>query len=154
MSHVLCFDVAGEAHTIPADQLKFKPAVFGLFVEHDQILLQPNPITNLLHPPGQLLTNTQHPSQAIQYEFREVIGIMPDVGPLLFIEDQYRMDEAGTAWKLSVLYYMIERPKLELSFGTLEIAPTVQWHPLDTLTRDQMQFGYEAIEAAKLSLKL
>jgi ADP-ribose pyrophosphatase YjhB (NUDIX family) len=67
------------------------------------------------------------------------------------VEDQYVMDSDRRAWHLSVVYYALERPS---TAATISDSSKIEWVPLDELDRSQMQFGYEAVQAGRLRLKL
>lgn len=151
---IRCYTPQGQAVTVDPKSVTFSPAVYGLLLENDQVLLV-NPVNRLLHPPGGILSARETPSQAVQAFFRHFVGITPLLGPLVFVEDQYRVDDEGEAWHLSVMYYALERPPGTVI--TLLDTPAInqpEWVPLATLRREQLQFGYEAIHAAWLRLKL
>ena len=155
MSTVQIFDAYGQKETVSVNDLIFRPAVYGIFIEQDQILLLRNAQTGFLHPPGRVVAENEEPAQAIRHYFRELANITPTVGSLLFIETQYRKED-GQAWQLSALYYAVERPSLaSISFPDEE-KPTTQpeWLQLDSLDRTDFQFGFEAVQAAKLHLQL
>jgi ADP-ribose pyrophosphatase YjhB (NUDIX family) len=154
MGMIYCYDASGKATPISAQNVQFRPAVYGIFIENEQVLLQRHPETNLWQPPGDLLEARQTPTQAVKYYLRQTLTMTPVVGPLLFVEEQYRL-EKGQAWRLSVLYYALDRPPLTAaSFVDLDHTIQTQWVALGSLRREQMQFGYEAIRAGQLRLKL
>ncbi|NHZ72077.1 MAG: hypothetical protein GWP17_03215, partial [Aquificales bacterium] len=155
MTTIQIFDVQGHAQTVSSENLIFRPAVYGIFIEHDQILLLRNLKTQLLLPPGRIVAENESPTQAIRHYFRNQAGITPLLGPLLFIENQYRQ-ENGRFWQLSVLYYAIERPSTaSIRFSENEELPTQpDWVQLNSLDQTQFQFGFEAVQAGKLRLQL
>jgi hypothetical protein len=149
MTTTQIFDTSGQAQTISSKTLTFRPAVYGIFIEHDQILLLRNPETQLLQPPGRIIAENETPSLAVRLFFNELANITPILGPLLYIETQYRQ-ENGQDWQLSTLYYAIKRSSIDsISFAdTQQHYP--EWLQIDNLYRTQFQFGYEAIQAGKL----
>ncbi len=155
MTTIQIFDAQGYAQAVSSEDLTFRPAVYGIFIELDQILLLRNLKTQLLLPPGRIVAENEEPTQAIRHYFRELAGITPVLDSLLFIETQYRQ-ENNQSWKLSALYFAIERPSLaSIKFPEdkeLQLQP--EWLSLDSLNRTQFQFGYEAIQAGKLHLQL
>ncbi|GJM42366.1 MAG: hypothetical protein DHS20C20_26480 [Ardenticatenaceae bacterium] len=155
MATTVCYDIHGNAIPVAAESITFRPAVYGIFIENSQILLQKQPQTGLWHPPGTLLAASATPTQVIRHYIRQIIGLTPVIGSLLFVEDQYFIDEERRAWKLSAMYYGLERP---LSSATAltesEEASQTGWVPLADLQREQFQFGYEAVQAGKLQQKL
>jgi len=148
MSPIHCYDDNGQSHVVGAESLHFSPAVYGIFIENDRILLLSRGSTRLYTPPGCFLTPNEIPVQSIRHYFRRLVDITPVLGPLLFIEDQYRWLD-GRAWQISALYYALERPftaSLHLN-ETLEPDHTPQWVDLFDLQRSQFLFGYKAVTA-------
>lgn len=155
MATIVCYDIHGNAVPVAAESITFRPAVYGIFIENSQVLLQKQPQTDLWHPPGTMLTTSNPPTQVIRHYFRQITGLTPVIGSLLYVEDQYFLDEARRAWKLSAMYYGLERPLTTATSLTEEEETTqTQWVPLADLQREQFQFGYEAVQAGKLQQQL
>lgn len=155
MNTVRCYDAAGNAVAVAPEAITFRPAVYGIFIENQQVVLLAQPQTNLWRPPGRILQSHEVPTQVVRHTFRQVTDMMPALGPLLFVEDQYRVDEDGRAWHLSVLYYALNRAEVTpTTFTGISPAPQYEWIPLSALRRDRMLFGYEAIQAGRLRLRL
>lgn len=155
MNMVRCYDAAGNAVAVAPEAITFRPAVYGIFIENQQVVLLAQPQTNLWRPPGRILQSHEVPTQVVRHTFRQVTDMMPALGPLLFVEDQYRVDEDGRAWHLSVLYYALNRAEVTpTTFTGISPAPQYEWIPLSALRRDRMLFGYEAIQAGRLRLRL
>lgn len=151
MATIICHDVHGKTVPVAPEALLFRPAVYGVFIENNQVLLQKHADTNLWRPPGVLLADNETPSQAIRHTFRRLTSMTPRLGPMLYVEDQYLVDNEQRAWHLAVLYYALERPS---TAANLSDASKLEWVALETLQRQQMQFGYEAVQAGRLRLKL
>jgi ADP-ribose pyrophosphatase YjhB (NUDIX family) len=151
MTTILCHDVSGGTFPVAPEALFFRPAVYGIFIENSQVLLQKQPQTMLWQPPGTILAENETPTQAVRHIFRRLTGMTPRVGVMLYVEDQYVMDSDRRAWHLSVVYYALERPS---TAATISDSSKIEWVPLDELDRSQMQFGYEAVQAGRLRLKL
>ena len=156
---IICYDVAGNAVPVNPDAITFRPAVYGIFIENRQILLLKHPENSLLSPPGQILADNQVPAQAIRHYLRNVTGITPTLGPLIFLEDLYQIDAQERAWHLSAMYYALTRPRMTSPAlladlpGSAENADSL-WLPLADLKREQLAFGYEAIQAGRLNMRL
>lgn len=150
---VWCYDALGNAIAVPQEELTYRPAVYGLFIEHGSIWLLRHPETQLYFPPGIILGNDQTPQSSLLAHLRQLTGLTLVTGPLIFLEEQYRVDEAGQAWHLSAMYYGVTRPSLAVTMPVeLSNEPAAEWLPLSELTREQMQFGYQAIQAARRAL--
>jgi len=156
MATIICYDREGKAQSFASEEIGFRPAVYGIFIENDQVFLLKHPETNLFYPPGEVLVEDKPPTQVVRQQFRKLTGLVLQLGPLIFVEDQYVVDDEGEAWQLSLLYYALERPIIAMAPTMAEVDDYEQpeWIPLDSLQREQMQFGYEAIQAARLYLKL
>lgn len=153
MATIRCYDEDGRSVPVAPEAITFRPAVYGIFIENDTVLLWRHPRTQRWQPPGGILDDLQTPDQAVRYHFRNLTGITPLLGPLLYTEDRYVLDRDRRAWHLSHLYYALDRPPLtsttpaELS-GEQEISAV----PLAELRRQDMQFGYDAVQAAVIRL--
>ncbi len=154
MTTTVCHDMYGNAVPVAPETITFRPAVYGIFIENSQVLLQKQPQTGLWHPPGTILAASDTPTQVIRHYFRQLTGLTLVIGSLLFVEDQYFIDEERRAWKLSVLYYGLERPLAAAPLTEAAEASQIEWVPLTDLPREQFQFGYEAVQAGKLQQKL
>jgi hypothetical protein len=148
-------DANGRLQAAPSDSFTFRPAVYGILIEYDQILLLRDLESQLFCPPGRIVAENEAPAQAVRHYFRRLAEMTPVLGPLLFVENQYR-EENDTFWQLSVLYYAVERPSTaSISFTEDPEAKTrPEWVRLDSLDRTRFQFGYEAVQAGKLRLQL
>jgi ADP-ribose pyrophosphatase YjhB (NUDIX family) len=154
MSTVRCYDAAGNAVAVAPESITFRPAVYGIFIENQQVILLEHTQTNLWYPPGRILQSHEVPTQIVRHIFRQVTDMMPALGPLLFVEDQYRVDENGRAWHTSVLYYGLNRAEVTPStFSGLSSPPQYEWIPLSALRRERLLFGFEAIQAGRLRFR-
>jgi 8-oxo-dGTP diphosphatase len=154
MNLIYCYDRDGEAVSVPADSLLFRPAVYGILIENEQILLSTDRQTGLWHPPGHILEPHETPAQALTHHLRRVAGLTPLVGPLLFVEDQYLLHENQQPWHLSLLYYALDRPPyFKMALNEMETFEAT-WVPLTQVKRPNLQFGFDAIQSGQLHLKL
>lgn len=151
MATIICYDVHGNRVPVAPEALLFRPAAYGLFMENNQVLLLKHEDTGLWYPPGKMLADNETPAQAVRYTFRKLSGMTPQLGSLIYVEDQYFVDGERRAWQLSVMYYGLERPS---AAATLTESEAMTWVPLDELSRRDMQFGFEAIQAGRLQFKL
>jgi hypothetical protein len=153
---VWCYDALGNALAVPPERLVYRPAVYGLFLEHGEVWLLRHAVTGLYYPPGVILVEDQsprHPRQALLACLRRLTGLTLALGPLLFLEEQYRIDESRRAWHLSAMYYGVVRPSLAVTMpAETDSVVDTDWISLADLTREQMQFGYQAVQAARRAL--
>lgn len=153
--NVVCYDAQGKAVPVPLEAIKYSPAAYGILIDQKQVALLVHSQTGLWCPPGGILASRETPTQAVLLHFRRVSGVTPVVGPLLYVEDPYLIDEGGQAWHLSMLYYALDRPVIRSAIRT-DIADDshLELVPLDEIRRDRFQFGYNAIQAARLRLEM
>lgn len=152
MATIICHDIQGNPIPVAPEALIFRPAVYGIFIENNQVLLHKYQYSSLWCPPGAILAAHETPNQIIRHTFRKLTGMTPKLGPMLYMEDQYLFDGERRAWHFAVVYYALERPS---TAATLSMDSGItEWVPLADLDRRQMQFGYEAIQAGRLQLKL
>lgn len=149
---IRCYTPEGQAVNVEEKAVTFRPAVYGILIEHEQVFLLCRPSTGLLYPPGGIVGQRETPTQAVRAFFRQLTGMVPVLGSLVFVEEQYQVEE-NTPWHLSAMYYVLERPSAS-AITPVENRPQPEWVSLPDLRREQLQFGYEAIQAAWLRLKL
>lgn len=59
MATVICYDVDGNTVSVSPGALLFRPAVYGIFIENNQILLVRDAASNLWQPPGAPLAENE-----------------------------------------------------------------------------------------------
>jgi hypothetical protein len=140
---------------IPGSPIGIRPAVYGILIENDQVLLQPHESSKLWQPPGRILRTGDVPTSAVLRCFQAAAGIQPLITSLLLAEDRYWQDMDGHLWQLSVLYYALIRPTAGVA-GVIDFDSPArpEWFPLENLTREKMLLGYEAVEAGRARLEL
>jgi ADP-ribose pyrophosphatase YjhB (NUDIX family) len=152
---MLCFNHNGEVIDIPGSPVVIRPAVYGILIENDQVLLQPHGKSKLWQPPGRILQTGEAPTSAVLRCFQATAGIQPVITGLLLAEDRCWQDEEEKVWQLSVLYYALVRPTAGVS-GVINFdsAARPEWFPLENLTREKILLGFEAIEAGRVRREL
>jgi ADP-ribose pyrophosphatase YjhB (NUDIX family) len=152
---ILCIDEQGNSILVPAESVDFRPAVYGILIEDDGVMLNQNDVTGLWEPPGGMLSARETPARALVRHLRQTSRKIPRIGPLLQVEDQYRVDRHGRAWHWSILYYALE-PSASTAppRSNPDAADRPKFVSLHELKRSQMQLGFEAIQAARLRLQL
>ena len=148
-SLISCITVQGDLAEVPESEISFRPAVYGILIENRRVMLQQHPETGLWHPPGGILLDGQTPERGVRAYFRTATGYLPDLTGLVYLEEQYRLDEKDRAWHLSVFYYGLERA-IGSTVGLAGVSESMrpEWVPLQALIRAQMQFGFDAVQAA------
>jgi ADP-ribose pyrophosphatase YjhB (NUDIX family) len=154
MGTVTCYDEVGNPVAAPESELRHCPAAFGILIEDGQVLLMRHPRTGLWQPPGGLLAAEESPRQAVRRCFTQEAGLPIQVGPLLYVEELYRV-EGGQATHLSALYYAMERPATGFAGHVDANKPDhPEWVAVESLSPEQLQLGHEAIRTGALRLLL
>lgn len=147
---MICYDVYGQAFVVEEKDVLFRPAVYGLLIENNQILLVKNE-RGLWELPGRRLETHEAPTHIVRHHLRQLTGLTLRVSSLVFVEDAFHMDESGQAWHLSMMYYDLSR--LDASAAVViaeDMSLQTEWVPSVMVQRESLQFGYEAIQAAIL----
>lgn len=148
MTTIVCYDPHGQPVPVAAHTLTFSPAAYGIFIENNEILLLNDVPNGWLTWPGAVLQVGERPYHVVSRVYHLLTGVVPLVGPLVFMEDLYQVDDNGRAWHLLAMFYWLERPSatsFSLSPATANLQP--QMIPVDFIQRSQLQFGYQALQA-------
>jgi ADP-ribose pyrophosphatase YjhB (NUDIX family) len=155
MATILCADPHGLMVPVSEKNITFRPVVYGILIENNQILLQRNAVSFLWQPPGGTVLAGETPKQALRQHVRLATGIIPQIGTTLLVESTYRIDNQEQAWHDSILYYNLARPTVGFA-GLIDFdnVDRPEWVSVNQLRREQMQFGFNAIEAGKTRLRM
>ncbi len=148
MTPLYLFDLLGQLQQAPPTAVVFRPAVYGILIENNQILLQRQPETGMWALPGGIVPAAETPVQALRQAVRLAAGFIPEIGTLLFVEELYQMKNEA-AWRLAGLYFALSRPNAAYAMIDFDTPAQPEWVPLNTLQREQLQFGYDAICAGQ-----
>lgn len=149
MGHIPCLTTTGALVLVPADEVAFGVAVYGILIENERALLRRHLATALWQPPGGSLVGRQGPEQGVRSLFRAQTGLVCDPVQRLLLESQHRLDEEGQAWELTVIYYQLQRNRGSTITAPAGGSEQPLWVPLEELERAQMQTGYDAIQIAR-----
>jgi ADP-ribose pyrophosphatase YjhB (NUDIX family) len=150
---VTCYDDQGRPTAVPAASLLFRVAAYGVLIENNQVLLCAHPVTMKWQLPGGPISGNEKPDHSVRLRFQAVAGITPAAGPLLLAEDRYHFDSDEQAWRLAVLYYGMLRPSAAFrNLIDFDNPARPEWVSLESLQREQMALGYDAVEAGRLRL--
>ncbi len=147
MEGVLCADAHGILTRVAVEELKFSPAVYAIFIENNQILLQRNAGSYLWQPLGGLASPIETMEGALARHIRREVGVEAEIVSMLWGEEAYRIDAGNKAWHLSVFYYIVSRSARGRIRLDLEEASRCEWRSIQLLRRERMQFGYDAMLA-------
>lgn len=146
-------DHAGQLPQAPREASLFRPAVYGILIENHQVLLLRPLSTAAWQLPGEIVQPGEMPAQALRQSVWSAAGFVPEVGPVVFVEDQYR-PEGDHMWQLTLLYFELRRPEAPYAMIDFDRAAGPEWVSLNMLQRDQLQWGWDAVIAAQARLRL
>jgi ADP-ribose pyrophosphatase YjhB (NUDIX family) len=96
----------------------------------------------------------ERPLQVVSRAYHQLTGIVPQVGPLVLMEDLYQVDEDGHAWHLSAMYYWLERPAATaLSLAAVDDKNRPRLMPAVSVDINQLKFGRQALQLVLRRLK-
>jgi 8-oxo-dGTP diphosphatase len=149
---VTCVDIKGKTYQVPVDQLKWRPAAYGVVIKEDKILLSKQ-FGNRYDLPGGGIDLGEKLEDGVIREVKEETGINVGSPKLLGYKESYFMAEhaEGLAYHCYLFYFSCEFIGGELStagfdewekqyaeiaewvplnkFDGLKLASTVDYHP-------------------------
>ncbi|MDJ0754064.1 MAG: hypothetical protein QNJ45_11130 [Ardenticatenaceae bacterium] len=147
-SPIYCQDEFGQLFPIPHDAVEEKTAVFGILLEGQKVLLQVNPVTDLLELPGGVLENNQSFDQGLRQLFRGATGAETTLGDLVFVNQSFHKVETGGVKQANLFFRLWRATTSKRHFIDFDNPLRPQWVPLRELERSKLQFGFDAIHAA------
>lgn len=154
MTTIVCYDPHGQPVPVAANALTFCLAAYGICIENNEILLLKDVQTGWMTWPGAMLRVGERPYHVVSRAYHLLTGIVPVVGQMLFMEELYQVDGDGRAWHVSAMFYWLERPSAtSFSLTSSDVNFQPQMIPADLVQLNQLQFGYQALQAGLRRLK-
>ena len=112
---VECDAFLGGKKLVPRDQLQFRPAVYGLVIHEDQLLVVDIPRTGRLALPGGAVEPGEKLEWALRRDCAEEVGIEVTVGAMAgFQEGCYYYEPLDHAFHIIAFYYRCAPRTFEL----------------------------------------
>ncbi len=147
--------LTGETREIPSDKLQFRPAAYGVIIKDGKVLL--NTAWDGHDFPGGGIDKGESIRDGLLREVNEETGVSVDVGPLLYVGEDFFIANfvEDTYFHSLVYYFLCTNPKGQLStagFAAYEkdYMKGPVWVALDKL--DALKF-YNSIDSAALIRK-
>lgn len=140
---------------------KFNLRVYGLLRnERDEILLSSELRfgKSMIKFPGGGLEFNEGLTDCLQREFMEECGVQIEVGELFYVNDFLQASAFHSNEQQISFYYLVnydkcsELPTVSLDYLHETEGEKLVWHPLATLSAQQMTFPIDKIVATKLNL--
>lgn len=148
---VTCHDIEGNTYQVSANKLTFRPAVYGVIIQNNKVLLSKQ--WDGYDFPGGGIELGESTEEALEREVKEETGIEVNVGQILHSEHSFfKLPFKGTFVHSIHLYYQCEMIAGELSTQFLvaqeqEYAGMPEWIDLDRL--DQVKI-YNSVDLSKV----
>ena len=84
---VKCHDIDGKSYEVDSNSLEFRPAVYGVAVDHQSVLLSPQ--WDGYDYTGGGVKLGERLADALKREFWEETGYQVELGPLLHVNDSF-----------------------------------------------------------------
>ncbi len=130
-----CSDIHGELHSVPVSKLSFRPSVYGILIEDNQVLLSKQWGEYVF--PGGGIDIGETIEEALQREFWEETGLSVEVGEIVTCGSAlFMLPLTNQPFHTILLYYVVKRVSGRLSsdnFGDLEIGNVemAEWIPFE-----------------------
>ncbi len=142
MSKVVCKDITGATYEVEVDQLKWRPAAYGIVFKNDAVLLSPQFDPGMYDLPGGGLDVGELPEEALIREVKEETGLLVHKPQLIACESDYFTfrRQKGVYYQTLGLYYLCDLEGGTLStdgFDEFEqnYARLAEWVPMKELAR-------------------
>lgn len=127
-------------------------AVYGILIENDRVLLLPQE-DGAWRLPGGTVPVGETPAQTVRQLSWLAAGFIPEVGSLVFVEDQNCPEEEPVCFSVA-LFFVLRRPRAAYMMIDADAPAHPEWVSLSLLRREQLQGGWDAIQAARTWLRL
>lgn len=152
----------GEKVPVPAEQLTFRPSVYGVLINGDQALL--HGYMDGYDFPGGGLNPGEGLKEGLQREFLEETGITVDVGNLIYVTQDFFIHPATQkAYHTVLMYFICSNPRGEITTNNFDmheqaVARAAEWKNLsdipslkyyNPLSADQIRHILDMAKAGK-----
>jgi len=156
MSLVPCTTLNGETVLVPQASLIFRPAVYGVIIHNEQVLLVTTRRTGNYYFPGGAVELGERIEEALVREVREETGLEIEVGPLFHFEEHcFFYDPTAEAWHgLLFFYHCMPRSFKLIAREHIQDdeADTPDWLKLHALQPEQFQHAARGVVRKLLHL--
>jgi ADP-ribose pyrophosphatase YjhB (NUDIX family) len=116
MDMILCQAFLGGTKAVAREKLRFRPAVYGLIMDGDKVLLMNTILTGNYSLPGGGVELGERLEDALGREVREETGLAVEVGRFAgFEESFFYYDPSGKAYHSFRFYYFCRPLSFELA---------------------------------------
>lgn len=146
---VTCRTVAGQPRRFRAEQLRFRPAAYGIALRDGQVLVARSRFTGRWELPGGAVQPWETLEAGLSREFEEETGLPVAVGAFVGF-DQGFIAFFQHPFNSLRFFYRVEVGPGELRAQADEVS-AVQWVPVEQLSEDNMAHGHHGFVTAAWS---
>ena len=141
-------DIQGNPATLAVDRLQWRPSVYGLAVQNDQLLVLYNTRTDAYELPGGGVDIHENLTDALHREFIEECNVTVTVGDLLCMDEQFFLTPGGNQWHTLRFFYRVT----VIEPGTMRVNDPDEhntnphWHALPDLIPANIAVHWQAVQ--------
>ncbi len=111
--NVICKDIHGKEYEVSANELIFRPSVYGVIIQDNKVLLSKQ--HDGYDYPGGGINLGEKIEEALVREVKEETGLTVKVGNLIACEDSFFRSSKGNHFQGVMLYYLCQSISGELT---------------------------------------
>lgn len=156
MKQVNCHDVEGNIYQVAAEELTFRPAIYGVILQDDKVLLSKQ--WDGYDFPGGGIELGEGLAQALTREVKEETGLEVEVGEILHADHSFFKNPFGDNFFHSIhLWYQCQVTGGELSIDHLaevekQYVDQPEWVEVEKLDQIKLYGAAGAVEAIQEKL--
>ncbi|MFA5994042.1 MAG: NUDIX domain-containing protein [Parcubacteria group bacterium] len=162
MKKVICIDRNGDKHEVSAEELVFRPAVYGVIIKDGKILLSKQ--WDGFDFPGGKIELGEDIKSALIREVKEETGMDVKVGRVVACENSFYKtlpgdSRKGDALHSMLVYYLCEIVSGELSIENIDIhekdyISMPEWISLENTDKIKFYNSIDSLEIIKKALEI
>ncbi|MDA8194715.1 MAG: NUDIX domain-containing protein [Thermaerobacter sp.] len=145
---ISCRGIDGTTRRVLAADVRFRPAVYGILLDGNQVLLSRSRFTGLWDFPGGGIEPWETLDEGLQREFQEETGLQVKAGPLLAFRDSFFAFFSRPYHSLR-FFYRVHRIGGEMAVELAEIT-ALQFWPVNRLPPDMGADERDVLAAVRL----
>lgn len=156
---VVCHDIHKNLYEVDADQLTFRPSVYGILIENDKILLSRQ--HGKYDVPGGGVELYETLEEGVIREFQEETGLLVEIIKPVhvttsFFHPAHAPRVSNEYWNCPIIIFTVRKISGELSIENFDkeeknYASMAQWIDVDKITKEMFvnPLHYQVIKALK-----
>jgi len=157
MKKVICVDRDKKQHEVAAQDLKFRPAIYGVIIKDDAILLSKQ--WDGYDFPGGGIKLGEEMKDALKREVKEETGLEVEIGEIITCENSFYKTLKGRLLHSILIYRQCEIIGGELSIDNVdehekEYVSMPEWIPIADIEKIRFYNSIDSVAVIKSALKI